>query len=65
MSDDKATWTEATLETLYDQGWDANPAVAGLKEDGTSVDPVPEPASFALLGLGLLPLGWRLRKRRA
>jgi hypothetical protein len=109
MSNDKVNWTEATLETLYDQGWDANPAiadgyttvwtmglnqtfqyasvawgnpgnpdqtflygdgdseidaVAGLKRDGTSVDPVPEPASVALLGLGLLPLGWRLRKRR-
>jgi hypothetical protein len=109
MSNDKVNWTEATLETLYDQGWDANPAiadgyttvwtmglnqsfqyasvawgnpgnpdqsylygdgdseidaVAGLKRDGTSVDPVPEPASVALLGLGLLPIGWRLRKRR-
>lgn len=110
MSDDKVNWTEATLETLYDQGWDANPsitdgyttvwtlglnqtfryasvawgnpgnpdpsyryadgdceidAVAGLQADGSSVDPVPEPASFALLGLGLLPFAWRMRKRHA
>jgi hypothetical protein len=110
MSNDQATWIEATLETLYDEGWDADPniadgwttvwtmgsgqtfryasvawgnpgnpdpsyyyadgdaeidAVAGLTEQGGGVDPIPEPGSFALLALGLVPFGWALRRRLA
>lgn len=32
--------------------------------DVTSVTPVPEPASVALLSVGVVAVGWRLRKRR-
>jgi hypothetical protein len=38
--------------------------VFGGTLDITSVTSVPEPASVALMSLGVVAVGWRLRKRR-
>ena len=42
---------------------DVHPVFGGTL-DITSVTSVPEPASLALLSLGVVAVGWRLRKRR-
>jgi hypothetical protein len=56
-----ATATSQALSFLAAGGSNGAPPMALL--DGISIDPVPEPASIAIFGLGLLGLAG-LRRRR-